>query len=436
MTLLLGTQTRGQYSVVIPAFPVTCQSYYFTVTNKDGNFYLPESGYYTTTWNGVVQGFSVGVGVCTDNWLPSPVQVTVTPPPLQLEPCTGRAYWLQLGPGTGPWGPALLVSDGVDPSFNSMAFKSPASSPSQGKLFLPVISLKIFFDETNFGNGSFIPELPLTGSYAGDVYQGSVASSFNGVNQVALQNPGGVLTSNNSGEDWHYQPGGPQGPWQAVDSSGDGSKLVAVMQTDSNGNPGFIWTSNDTGMTWYLQRGAPQAYWTGAASSFDGTKFVAVQALSASGQLGGIFLSRDSGMSWVQSSAPGGRWSTVCSSGDGSKLVAAQIRSIDITSPSLMYQSTDFGIAWKVLQGAGLGYWLNVASSLDGSKLLATQTRGRSGLPGTGVALVSTDSGRNWVKPTTIPYAFYTGASVSGTFVYYCSSSSLLPVFPCPQPLE
>jgi len=278
MTLLLGSGARGQYSVGVESVTRTCQYYYFTVTNDEGVHYFPESGYYATTWNGFYMGQHLTFYECSDDWVASPVQETVTPPLPQLPSCPGRPYWMQLGPETGPWEPALLSSGTSNLYTKSVALQLNAPDHKQGEVFPPLISLKIFFDETNFGNGSYIPELPLTGSHAGDAHYGSVASSYDGVHLVAVENfGGGVLTSNNSGKDWYYQSGAPLGAWSAVASSADGLMLVAVMQVDTQGDLqlGSIWSSNDAGVTWCAQNSAPQANWLDVDCSIDGAFCVA-----------------------------------------------------------------------------------------------------------------------------------------------------------------
>src|ERR1700753_4303983 len=59
--------------------------------------------------------------------------------------------------------------------------------------------------------------------------------------------------------------------WQAVASSADGIKLVAVIAGDG------IWTSTNSGSNW-IKSGAPADNWISVASSADGAKLIAATA--------------------------------------------------------------------------------------------------------------------------------------------------------------
>src|ERR1044071_9110980 len=74
--------------------------------------------------------------------------------------------------------------------------------------------------------------------------------------------------------------------WQAVASSADGSKLVAVVFG------GTIFTSTDWGVTW-TPRENPR-YWFSVASSASGSNLVAVDADYNSASGGYIYTSPDS----------------------------------------------------------------------------------------------------------------------------------------------
>src|SRR6185295_13694951 len=74
--------------------------------------------------------------------------------------------------------------------------------------------------------------------------------------------------------------------WQAVASSTDGSKLVAVV----SGGP--IYTSTDSGVSWTAQNSGSRN-WQSVASSANGSKLVAVEIL------GQIYTSTDSGTNWT-----------------------------------------------------------------------------------------------------------------------------------------
>jgi len=113
MTLLLGTASRGQYGVAFPVTPpptyIGCVTYNFIVTTADQTYYLPESGFYGTWYDGAVDGVEIAENlICYSNFFSAPAaQPPPVPPPSPLsdlpKACIGRAYWFELGPGLGPW---------------------------------------------------------------------------------------------------------------------------------------------------------------------------------------------------------------------------------------------------------------------------------------------------------------------------------------------
>jgi hypothetical protein len=155
--------------------------------------------------------------------------------------------------------------------------------------------------------------------------------------------------------------------WQAVASSADGTKLVAVV----NGGP--IYTSADSGASWSITT-APTTNWTSVASSADGIKLVAGVCN------GGIYASADTGATWTATSAPLGCWQALASSADGTKLVAAGYN---------VYTSINSGTTWTWLTNAP--NLQRIASSADGTVLLGA-------LPIDSVYL-STNAGLTWWRP-------------------------------------
>jgi len=102
--------------------------------------------------------------------------------------------------------------------------------------------------------------------------------------------------------------------------------------------------------TWTLTT-APSSSWQAVASSADGTRLVAVVFN------GGIYTSADSGATWVQNtSAPVNRWASVASSADGLSLAAAiyggQIYTLQLRPQlSLILVSTNLVLSWPVAAG-------------------------------------------------------------------------------------
>jgi hypothetical protein len=257
-----------------------------------------------------------------------------------------------------------------------------------------------------------------------------------------------VYVSTDAGATW--TDNGISNYWQAVASSADGTKLVAVSSIAlflpdpytniggvSNPTPtpneslvgdGQIYVSTNSGATW-KPSGAPVNTWSGVASSADGTKLVATATRLQSGGPGlilsgdgRIYRSANSGLSWVPTSAPPDDWISVASSADGSKLVAAGSEQI--------YSSTDSGATWAATT-APSNNWTSVASSADGSRFIAAASNTRSGR-----IYLSSDSGQSWV-PASAPSIGWSAvassadgnqllaASVDGAEIYISADSGL-----------
>lgn len=171
------------------------------------------------------------------------------------------------------------------------------------------------------------------------------------------------------GVDWVARSNTPSS-WQAIASSADGMRLVAVPATF-----GKIHTSEDGGQTW-VPRDVDRD-WASVASSSDGLRLVAVE------YRGWIYTSSDGGVTWgsAKSTPVSTRWSQVASSADGSRLVL-------VVNGGGIYTSEDGGLAWMQQPGAPSSYWYAVASSADGLRLVAA--------PNGGYIHVSRDGGKTW----------------------------------------
>lgn len=238
----------------------------------------------------------------------------------------------------------------------------------------------------------------------------AIASSADGRKLVAVVNGSQIFTSTNYGANWTARGGA--AAWSCVASSGDGVKLVAGINGSS------LHTSADSGVTWTPRI---SGNWSGVASSLDGVMLVAA---SNGGQL---FTSANSGANWtprlgnfnwssaassgdglrlvatvqggqIYTSANAGvnwtprdsnrAWTSVASSSDGSRLVAA-------VNNGILYLSTDFGTNWTAAGPGSPLAWTSVASSADGAKLAAVVNLGS--------LYVSTDSGGTWLQRSGIP---------------------------------
>ena len=101
--------------------------------------------------------------------------------------------------------------------------------------------------------------------------------------------------------------------WQAVATSGDGQRIVAVVF-----GGGYLYTSADAGATWVERTVAGSRSWQAVATSSDGQRIAAV----VSG--GYLYTSADAGATWVERTAAGSRsWQAVPMSADGQRIVAA-----------------------------------------------------------------------------------------------------------------
>jgi alpha-tubulin suppressor-like RCC1 family protein len=195
----------------------------------------------------------------------------------------------------------------------------------------------------------------------------AIDSSADGTKLVAAALDGQICLSRNSGASW-VQTTVPATTLLSVASSADGSKLVV---TSNDG----IYTSVNSGASWVLTSAPIYAGWYSVCCSADGTKLVAVG-------LGGIYTSVNSGASWTLTSAPANQeWQSVTCSGDGIKLAAA-------VWGGPIYISTDAGATWKA-SGAPTSLWAAVKSSADGTQLVGASLS--DGI------YTSTNSGATWI---------------------------------------
>jgi hypothetical protein len=203
----------------------------------------------------------------------------------------------------------------------------------------------------------------------------AVASSANGARLVAVEYGGQIHTSSDGGVSWVAHESNRN--WASVASSADGMKLVAADQL------GQVYTSSDGGANWTAHSTDPSnanttRNWISVASSADGNHLAALE------ENGLIYTSSDAGSTWT-AHASSRNWVGVASSADGSKLVA-------IVGGGQTYTSSDSGTNWAAGTFPSAGSWSSVASSADGSKLVAATDAGQ--------VYISNDSGVTWVSPT------------------------------------
>jgi len=269
----------------------------------------------------------------------------------------------------------------------------------------------------------------------------AIASSADGSRLVAVVNSGGLYTSGNYGLTWSPQANAGNRAWSCVAMSADGLKIIAGV------NSGFLYTSTDGGSNWTARFNNANRAWTGVASSWDGTRLVGVAAT-------GGFVSVDSGVTW-NSVLGAASYSAVACSGNGSNIVATvQGGTIGIStnggatwSPresnrswtsvassadggtlvasvnsgaNYVYVSTDYGASW--VPGNIGANWSGVACSADGSRMIAVANLG-------GV-YVSNDSGVTWLQRGNLPISVtYNGAACSGDGTTLAAVAAANPIF-------
>lgn len=203
-----------------------------------------------------------------------------------------------------------------------------------------------------------------------------------------------------SAQTWTIQTNSPNGEWNCIASSADGSKLLAASFA------GPIYTSSDSGITWAVATNAPGADWCAVASSADGVKLAALNlGDSPIYDEGMIYTSTDSGTTWTNIYTPSVALNCLALSADGTTLIAGDWN--DFGTGSFIYTSTNFGITW-VTNSAPNEYWNSVASSANGTKFAAACVNP----DGTGTVFVSPDSGATW-NETDLPFGSWQSVASS-----------------------
>jgi len=175
---------------------------------------------------------------------------------------------------------------------------------------------------------------------------------------------------------------------------------------------GLLGTAHPAAAQSWTQASTPNntsGWWT-VASSADGTKSVVVTSP------GLIYLSTNSGASWTTASAPNLSWNGVASSADGTKLAAT------VANFPGIYTSSDSGITWISNNVPNL-YWFSIASSADGNKLAAVAEVASARY--TGPIYTSSNSGSTWTL-TTAPSNVWISVASSA------DGSKLAAVYPVP----
>ena len=230
------------------------------------------------------------------------------------------------------------------------------ASSSDGRRLAAVIAFGTIYTSTNFG-------VTWTATTAPIAHWQSIASSGDGMKLIAVE--GCILPACDSSTAAIYTSADGGATWTprisvyttfSVASSADGNHLAAAS--------GGITISTNAGATWALS-GAPYTGYQAVASSWDGNRLVAVSPGWR------IVTSTDGGSTWTQSNSPGSGWWSVCSSANGSTLLAG----VSYGSDSI-YSSSDSGATWIPNSAPTSVQWKALASSADGNKLFAAINNG------------------------------------------------------------
>lgn len=152
-----------------------------------------------------------------------------------------------------------------------------------------------------------------------------------------------IYTSTNFGVSWRSNDV-PQSGWQAVASSSNGKKLIAVSM-------GLFETTTNGGLSWTSNSAPAERVWDSVASSADGKKLIT--GIGGTADAGPIYISTNSGASWFTNDVPKSSWFGVCSSADGNRLAAATTKiyaSYTPARPTLAMRQTNGNatISWLV----------------------------------------------------------------------------------------
>jgi hypothetical protein len=220
----------------------------------------------------------------------------------------------------------------------------------------------------------------------------SIDSSSDGTLLVASATDGGspnpsaagVYLSRDSGVTWS-KTSLPATNWVGVTTSANGNNLVATSYS------GYVYRSTDAGATW-TRVVSINDYFTGIGASSDGA-YVSIVT-----NRGAVYISSNSGVSFTKISRPQfANAITINSSGQYQYITGSGNVSGDI------YKSSDYGASWTDVTASGTGsnlFYKSITTSSDGSLIAAAATAGSG--TATGI-FMSRDFGDTWFKATVSP---------------------------------
>lgn len=198
----------------------------------------------------------------------------------------------------------------------------------------------------------------------------TVTISRDGQRIVAAVMSAGIYVSTDGGVSWvaGTLAGSPiTGHWRAVESSADGSIVVAAAGYDNN-----LFISTDAGLTWTLRNvsvGGMTVWdeWYRAAMSDDGSVIAVAGRLNS-----GLYFTTNGGTSWTRAATPAGNYTGIAMSPDG-RIIGATITDGTIAPTVGSVQiSRNGGASFTALPMPGTDTnWRTIAMSADGSRLTA-----------------------------------------------------------------
>jgi hypothetical protein len=200
----------------------------------------------------------------------------------------------------------------------------------------------------------------------------SVTVSQNGQRIVAAVLNGPIYVSQNGGTSFTTAAGSAaaSNAWRSVDSSADGSVVVAVSQAVA-GTPGQVHVSTDAGATFAVRAvplggAANPGGWYRVAMSDDGNTIAVAGNTDFAGTSTGLFVSRDRGVTWVQGNAAAGAYTSIDTSATGDVIAAT------MSGPTgQVLLSTNGGTSFAPITApAGETNWRSLAMNAAASTLV------------------------------------------------------------------
>jgi hypothetical protein len=140
---------------------------------------------------------------------------------------------------------------------------------------------------------------------------------------------------------------------------------------NSSVTTGTLRVSSDSGVTWTECTSAGQRGWTNVESSADGSRLIALENEYINGAwVGAVWISTDYGVTWSQATSGAGCWQQIDCSDDGSTLAVAHWGG-GLGSGSYILVSTDYGASWAQQTEPGNNDWVAITVSGNGSRIAA-----------------------------------------------------------------